>query len=164
MSVSKINGGTVEIMMNDLARDGFLKAVVYFDGCGDSGSIESVNFYKVQGQAVIDLAVLHSDTLKTKKYPIVCSDTSYDQATQSWKRKDEDKLCDATELIEHIAYEKLDESGIDWYNNDGGFGEVTFYFDNKEIELDMNQRYTEVSTYNFSHSYRGFQEPLEEAD
>lgn len=164
MSAPKINGGTVQIMMDDLARDGFTKAIVYFDGCGDSGSVESVSFYKGEQYIPTDLTTLNSDTLKTKKYPIVTTSTSYDEDSKKWVDLDESKLCSAPELIEHIAYQKLDESNIDWYNNDGGYGELMFIFNKKKIKLNMNTRYTEVNTYNFSYSYTGLYEPLEEAD
>lgn len=154
MPSTRINGGTVEIMMNDLLNAGFKKAVVHFDGCGDSGSIECVSYYKDTG-LVTDLTGLHSNALKDEKYPYESCSSAYNSETKRWDETWELETVSANKLIEVIAYEKLEASNIDWYNNDGGFGEVNFFFDSKRIELDMNQRYTEINSHNFSWRYNG---------
>jgi len=44
----------------------------------------------------------------------------------------------------------LERTNIDWYNNDGGCGQMTINLDDKvEIELEVNTRYTEYNTDSF---------------
>jgi hypothetical protein len=155
MPSTKINGGTVEIMMNNLLNAGLKKAIVHFDGCGDSGSIESVNYYKDHNVLVTDLSVLHSSALKDEKYPYESCSSAWDSVSNKWNETWTSEFANANKLIEIIAYEKLEESGIDWYNNDGGFGELTLFFNSKNVELDVNQRYTEVNSYTFKYNYLG---------
>jgi hypothetical protein len=155
MPSTRINGGTVEIMMNDLLNAGFKKAIVYFDGCADSGSIESVNYYKDPDVLVTDLSVLHSSALKDEKYPYESRSSVWDSVSNKWNETWTSEHANANKLIEIIAEEKLEESGIDWYNNDGGFGELTLLFDSKKVALDMNQRYTEINSYRFKYNYFG---------
>lgn len=155
MPSTRINGGTVEIMMNDLLNAGIKTASVYFDGCGDSGSIESVSYYNEFNALLNDSSVLNNNALTDAKYPYESRTSAYNSETKRWDETWELETVSANKLIEVIAYEKLEESNIDWYNNDGGFGEVNFFFDSKRIELDMNQRYTEINSHNFSWRYNG---------
>lgn len=76
---------------------------IYFDGCGDDGSINEIS---AQPDALPDL---------TK------------QNVEEW------------------AYKLLEGTGVDWYNNDGGFGEITIDVENKSYSYAVNTRYTESS-------------------
>jgi hypothetical protein len=53
----------------------------------------------------------------------------------------------------------LEDAGIDWYNNDGGYGELRINLDPIEINLEVSTRYTETFT-----SSLGFDENLEEVE
>ena len=55
------------------------------------------------------------------------------------------------EVLESYCYDELEKTNIDWYNNDGGFGELRITLsDEASIELEVNQRYTEYNTYSFN--------------
>ena len=58
MPSARISGGTIEIMMNDLLNAGFKRAIVHFDGSGDSGSIESVDYFNDLELDVTNMTVL----------------------------------------------------------------------------------------------------------
>ena len=50
-------------------------------------------------------------------------------------------------LIEDMLYKWLEETGIDWYNNEGGQGSFLFDPKNSEIILEIETNYEEtVST------------------
>ena len=47
------------------------------------------------------------------------------------------------ELIENMLYEWLEETDIDWYNNEGGQGSFIFRPRHSEIVLNLQQNYEE---------------------
>ena len=47
-------------------------------------------------------------------------------------------------LIENMLYKWLEETDIDWYNNEGGQGSFLFYPKNSEIVLNVEQNYEEA--------------------
>ena len=60
------------------------------------------------------------------------------------------------QFFEDLGYQALQETGIDWYNNDGGFGEIEIIRDDDaksvEVKVHMNVRVVghESSTHTFS--------------
>ncbi|RMG37538.1 MAG: hypothetical protein D6720_03045 [Gammaproteobacteria bacterium] len=93
---------------------------VYFDGSGDSGMIEEPSFY--QGKAIIkpdEIEVLNVEVPGTG------------QSTR--------------ELLDKAFEQYLDSTNVDWYNNDGGFGEFTLDVATGHFEAEVNTRYTESS-------------------
>jgi hypothetical protein len=50
---------------------------------------------------------------------------------------DEDNLRDR---IEEFAEQLLQSTGVDWYNNEGGFGEINIDVQNKTYNFEVNQR------------------------
>lgn len=48
------------------------------------------------------------------------------------------------EKLEQWAYDLLDETGVDWYNNCGGHGDIEFDAVKRTIKFDVNQ-YEEIS-------------------
>ena len=110
--------------------------VVGFDGSGDSGSIGDVWFEGGDFDArntTVDVVTV------TRR--IVDGQWSFDRTTQPKS---------AYDAIEEIAYDFLDETGVDWYNNDGGFGDLVIDVENGTITLDVSTRYTESSTAFYS--------------
>lgn len=51
------------------------------------------------------------------------------------------------EAAREIAYAALEKQGVDWYNNDGGQGEVAIMRDG-QVHCRTEQNYVEHSTYN----------------
>ena len=155
MPSARISGGTVEIMMNDLFNAGFKRAIVHFDGSGDSGSIESVDYFNDLDIDETNMSVLYKNALTDERYSYESCSSTWDSANTKWNETWELVHVNANKLIEIIAEEKLEESDIDWYNNDGGFGQVEFHFDSKEIVLEIHQRYTEINSHTFTYDYLG---------
>lgn len=93
----------------DLARAmhacGVLKAAAYFSGCGDEGSIYSIEFEMRAGVEEPD---------------------------------------DARKKFADWCYKYLEGTGVDWYNNDGGNGEIAFDLSTPAFEFaaEVNQNET----------------------
>ena len=110
---------------------GATEIVVRFDGSGDSGSIDEV---------YIDL-----------KEPLIVEydeeSTRYDG--DKWVTTSTTKQVQLRDALEQITYDMLEKTGIDWYNNDGGYGELNVDLVQGTIQLEVNSRYTEVTTDTF---------------
>ena len=50
------------------------------------------------------------------------------------------------EAIDELTYDYLEETGVDWYNNDGGYGELVIDVNAGTVALEVNVRYTESTT------------------
>jgi hypothetical protein len=120
---------------------GATEVVIFFDGSGDSGSIDSVQIRQSDGKPVPNLDDLFVD------YPIEKSQ----YINGEWFNDVEIKQIPIADALEKYTYDELERTNVDWYNNDGGFGELRITLsDDVSIELEVNQRYTEYTTYSFS--------------
>lgn len=115
---------------------------VEFSGGGDSGQIDSVQYYtgdqNVTGK--------YRDTWTYKDGKRVTTPAEKTLPTiKDWSREygwleDEDRYGYTTKLvefsvdgvIENHVYRELDGSGVDWYNNEGGQGGYSFSYDEEE--------------------------------
>jgi hypothetical protein len=124
----------------DLKLAGANNIVIYFDGCGDSGSIEYVDIKKSDGE------LIKTDEL-TVEFP---KEHSF-YKDGNWITEVQIEQMPVSEALKVYCYDELEKTNIDWYNNDGGCGQMIINIDDKvEIELEVNQRYTEYNTYSFS--------------
>jgi hypothetical protein len=53
---------------------------------------------------------------------------------------------DLNTAIEELTDDYLAETNVDWYNNDGGFGELIIDVDEGTVALEVSVRFTESST------------------
>ena len=111
-----------------LASTGIVSVVVFFDGCGDSGQIESIDARDAAGEAALpDVTV----EFAAPSY----ADESINRRTMP--------LYDA---IETMAYDLLRSAYCGWENNDGAYGEFSFDVAGRSISLDYNGRYVAVES------------------
>jgi predicted dehydrogenase len=103
-----------------------------FDGSGDSGSIHH-----------IDIAPHNMD------FAVTYDEDSSTYSNGEWIKKSEAKTQPVMQALEQICYDMLEVTGIDWYNNDGGFGQLEIDLTKGSVKLEVNQRYTEYSTDTF---------------
>lgn len=93
---------------------GITKVVVTFEGYGDSGSIDDI-----QTTPTVDLEA-HSVL-------IAVSDGGKSFVNGEWVSPPlEEKEVKLDTAITTIVYDWLESTGVDWYNNDGGFGTWTW--------------------------------------
>lgn len=115
-----------------LRDHGVREVTVSFDGSGDSGSIEDVNYGGVQiepASIMVDVEVVH-------------------RAFQSgrWVTDHVLERTDLNTAIETLTDDYLSETGVDWYNNDGGFGELAIDVAEGTVALEVSVRFTDSST------------------
>jgi hypothetical protein len=119
-----------------LREQGVETVTVSFDGSGDEGCIDGIDYAPGTARHVGAVPVTY----------------------QTFCRRFEDGLwvavAEPTEgsvgaALEELTYDYLEETGVDWYNNDGGFGELVIDVAQGTVALEVNTRYTE-STNAFS--------------
>lgn len=114
-----------------LRAAGVSQVVVSFDGSGDSGSISEVWF---------DGGEIDADTATVD---ILCAGRHFEDGRWVTARTTERKSIRLA--IEELAYDHIDETGVDWYNNDGGYGELVLDIAEDKISLEVNTRFTETN-------------------
>lgn len=95
---------TIGSITDLLAISGVESVEIFFDGAGDSGSIENI---EPVGGTISD------DMLKK---------------------------------IEDWAYEVLEGTDVDWYNNDGGYGDIIIDVKKRTYRFEVNVRHTVSET------------------
>jgi hypothetical protein len=129
------------LLFDTLAQTKVSSIEVSFEGCGDSGQIESVDYTDANGKG-IDEAYLDKIIVKGS------AKTSYHKWDEKTKKlvKTEAKEGNIREIIEEICYDKLGASHGGWEINEGSYG--TFHFDvsTRKVRLEYNERIEEVRT------------------
>ena len=129
------------LLFDTLAKTKVSSIEVTFDGCGDSGQIESIDYTDSKGKG-IDEAYLNKTIVKGS------ATTAYMQYDEKTKLLVDGKSKEGNvkEIIEEICYDKLGASHGGWELNEGSYG--TFYFDvsTRKVRLEYNERIEEVRT------------------
>ena len=105
---------------------------IEFEGSGDDGQIDDIAF------------------LDSSNEPIKIPE---DSITWVYNEDRGEEQVTIYKCAEDLGYQMLDESGHDWYNNDGGYGTITITLDEDgkpSVDLNMNIRYTEIQCYDYS--------------
>ena len=129
------------LLFDTLAQTKVSFIEVSFEGCGDSGQIEAVDYTDANGKG-IDEAYLNKTIVKGSEK------TSYHKWDEKKKMlvKTEPREGNVREIVEEICYDKLGASHGGWEINEGSYG--TFYFDvsTRKVRLEYNERIEEVRT------------------
>ena len=129
------------LLFDTLAQTKVSFIEVSFEGCGDSGQIEAVDYTDSKGKG-IDEAYLNKTIVKGSEK------TSYHKWDEKKKMlvKTEPREGNVREIVEEVCYDKLGASHGGWEINEGSYG--TFYFDvsTRKVRLEYNQRIEEVRT------------------
>lgn len=122
-------------ILNLFAKHPTLAAVVCeFEGSGDSGQINDV----------LGLTELNPD----------CIEDYYGKPPCEPAKAELEAMFS---VFDDAACHVLERQGVDWYNNDGGFGCVAFFRDGS-IRASTNQRYTESNHYGDEFKLKDFVE------
>ncbi len=113
-----------------LREHGLGSVTVEFDGYGDSGSIAAIHY---------DVDAFDDSAIQIEVRDV----ESNFQPGQGWVRTQIDKQTTLHDAIEAVTYDYLTETGVDWYNNDGGFGELIINVDDGSVSLEVSTRFTE---------------------
>ena len=138
----KHNGPIAEqnILSDAIARLGIEKIEVVFDGCGDSGQIESTEAFDKNG-TVLDVKL---DSIAVGKVQFTTGYRYNGDGTTTPVTQVRDATME--DIIEEICYNLLEKKHGGWEINEGSFGTFTIDLRNKKIHLEYNERVTEVNT------------------
>lgn len=108
---------------------GIKSAVVEFYGGGDSGCVDSITFDK-EPPTACKIEILKENS-SFEHCPVTNTyKTIHKEPTRSMK-----SLSDG---LEDIVYEILEDTGVDWYNNEGGGGSLEIDLSLGKMTVDFN--------------------------
>jgi hypothetical protein len=117
-----------EAVFAALEAAGLTAVTVTFDGEGDSGQIEDITAHcreeaRPLPETTLDIKLAHwgSATLESHHASL-------------------------GEAIDTLCFGYLSQEHDGWENNDGAFGEFTFYVSGRRIGLEFNARFTDFAT------------------
>jgi hypothetical protein len=113
-----------------LAGAGIARVTVEFDGCGDSGQIESVEAVSLAGAH----CPLPATSLSIRKAVWGVSEPQHHDMTVS-------------DAVETLAYDLLSDTHQGWEINDGAYGTFVFDVAAGAITLDCNLRFTDAEQF-----------------
>jgi len=105
---------------------------IKFEGSGDDGQIDDITF------------------LDSSDEPIKIPE---DSITWVYDEDRGEEQVTIYKCAEDLGYQMLDESGHDWYNNDGGYGRIIITLDEDgkpSVDLSINIRYTDTDSFQYS--------------
>lgn len=137
-----------EEISSGLREAGINTVTITFSGGGDSGQIDSVKFEPESN-------VGNLPGMMSWKQSISCYTGS------GWETKEQAKIGSYEEAIEDLCYAILEETDVDWINNDGGDGVVkmTVYYDESlsrsamRYKASVNQFYQSSYNQTFNGSF-----------
>lgn len=128
-----------EIIFDLMKERGISSITASFNGEGDSGQIDDI--------------FVGLETESTTKSPFLNEPLEGMKISNGlrWSSTGPEVIykegpCKVRELIESVCYSILEQEYSGWENNDGGYGSFMFDSDVRTVALEMNTRYTEVST------------------
>ena len=122
--------------------------LVQFSGGGDSGQIDYIVFYD------IDLDTFQGSWEEKQTHVLSVGDVTIEEKgvlkPRDWAPK-QDRTLSLRKVFDELTGNALDVSGLDWYNNDGGQGEMVFTVksDSLVAELSVGINYTATEDYGF---------------
>jgi len=111
-----------------LALTGIDTVAVEFDGCGDSGQIESVTGFNAA-----------NEENGLPPTPVEMREAVFDDLTVTLVSRA------PSEVIETMAYDFLEQTHSGWEDGDGAFGQFIFAVADHSITLEFNERYTDTN-------------------
>ena len=131
-----------QLLMTLLKVMGGHKAVVGFQGGGDSGSIDDVTLLNRKDEQIdIEGATL----------PWTIKKSVWDKDESRWVTTYEKEDYPLEKILIEVTENALEETGLDWFNNDGGQGTLSIDLsqDPPQITLDVGINYTRTDDHQF---------------
>jgi hypothetical protein len=104
---------------------------VEYDGCGDSGDVQEVHALLAGGEAA---------DLKGQSVMVERLESVYDHEAKDYRRVTSQQTVSLKEALGDFAVDFLSFLGIDWYNNDGGYGTVVLDVKDGKVKAEHNYR------------------------
>ena len=138
-----------KLLLTQLRTLGITSVIVSFSGSGDNGNVETPQCWGHDGPVSLTSGAGAAACIQWVTYH-----DDYDRHSGTWQRKATNKTMTLEEVLREITADALVQKGIDWYNNDGGQGEleIDFTASPPEIELRVGVNVTHVDEHNFNFS------------
>jgi hypothetical protein len=114
-------------VLTQLKIEGYTGVSISFDGSGDSGSINGATAFR--GDFILNQRV-YDDYYRYEP--------------------------EITNSLDDLGYAILANSGYDWYNNDGGYGNIHISLLTGDVQLDIRIRVTETEDYVISSEVKNY--------
>ncbi|HEV2559320.1 MAG TPA: hypothetical protein VGU45_11890 [Microvirga sp.] len=127
-------------VMAKLVERGVVEVRIEFDGCGDEGQVDEIVAVRTDG--VTDLLDWPCE-IPGKMMGV---GRVWDPKHRTMVLLDAPRPMTMYDLLDAWAFDLLEETGVDWVNNEGGFGEIVIDPVEDSISCEMNQRYVTHQT------------------
>jgi hypothetical protein len=121
----------LRVILPVLRERGVTAVTVNFEGSGDEGTIDSVSF---------DGAELNASAVRVE---VSAVERHFDEGRWIYTRQME--RTDLESAIRDLTDDYLEETSINWYDGQGGFGELVINVSEETVQLTINGNYTESS-------------------
>ena len=121
-----------------LAALGIAKVEITYDGCDDSGCIDTVTAYGAAGQII--------DMLPEVNVTISVRDTVWDEAAQTYQTRFAERRVSVRDAIVHWCYELLEDHFPGWEIDGGSNGTIAIDVKKRRGQLEHEARYTEYTS------------------
>jgi hypothetical protein len=121
-----------KVLFDALENTRVVSIVVDFDGCGDSGQINNIEYYDHR-----DKGLSHPEgKIKGSK---LHKGSTWDEKLKTFVELPD---CEGTfnEVVEEICYDRLGARHSGWEINEGSYGTFNFDVLNRKIDLEYNER------------------------
>lgn len=105
------------------------KVYASFSGYGDSGQIDEVSFRRAGERVRLPGVTVNS---RVGEY-------AHDHQTGEWRQEGLARTADIDDAVRTLTDDYLEETGVDYYNDSGGHGELVIHVDEGTVELEVNQ-------------------------
>ena len=132
MAIPTVDGlymDTLRRLFPVLLAHGVQQVTISFDGSGDNGSIQDIYYAAPDGFDAAAITIEHAR-----------ASSNFEDG--QWIRTIELIQSTVPDAIEELVYDYLEETGVDWCNNDGGYGELVIDARDGTVSLDISVRYT----------------------
>lgn len=137
-----------DLFMTLLKVMGGRKAKVSFDGSGDSGNIEAGCLLDQDGKE-IDISNATFDWYENRG--------EFDTTENKWVKSIRPlPNMPVADILVNICEEALEQEGLDWYNNDGGYGELHIDLTTTPPLITMNVSIRVTSTDDYDYDYTDY--------
>ena len=128
-------------LLTQLKLLGIKEIHVNFEGGGDDGDIQDMDVVPE-----MDLEAITADYAWSVQQ-------TYNQETREWKSKVVRESSTLSELLKDLTYAALEETQMDWVNNEGGQGSLIIDFSETPptITLDLEINVTTTEPYSYSY-------------
>jgi hypothetical protein len=146
--------GDKDLLLAKLKELGVDYVQVSFDGSGDSGEINDVEFHSNKPEPETPYTAINvGGAILAERV----TERSVPSKDGGWTRKVSVEGRTLKDVVMDMTYAALDRTGLDWYNNDGGYGSLTLTVNEEGHEdgelsanLDVSIRITETEDHSFT--------------